>query len=429
MRVAVARLDAAGRPTCGCGAWCVVVRIPLPRESRCVSGREGPRAWARPVAPADQLEDITPKTCVSTSRDGDGACGLVTLVGVALRWAPVAPVSDGPYCGTPMYQNMEARVVMARVARFGCLLCVVIVALLGPVGVGRAAVLPDGRAYELVSPPSKNGGSVVADTQRTRAAADGGAVGFVALTAFADPLGTGIGTDYVALRDPQGTAGAGNGWATHPVDPLQSATTYDGILAILEPLYVGEFTRDLGDGVFFAQSPVTSDPYTAQVPNLYMRSDLRTAGAGAYSLISGCPVCAGNGRALPALAVVQSGVSASKLRPFWAGMSADGQHVAFESRQPLTADAPVLISVVKLYEWDQGTVRLVGRVPPTGATECDDLTQAPACVPSGASIAGQGAGAHSGLITLVAHVMSDGTDGHIRVFFTRPTGSDGTTLD
>jgi len=306
-------------------------------------------------------------------------------------------------------------------ARLGLLVCLVGVVSVGSAAVGQAAGLPDGRSYELVSPLAKNGGSVIADTQRTRAAADGSAVGFAALTAFADPLGTGVGTDYVAVRDPQGTPDAGNGWATHAVNPLQSSTTIDGILSVLEPLYVGEFTRDLTRGVFFAQSPLTGDPFTAQVPNLYMRSDLRTPGAGAYALITGCPLCASRARPLPALALVQSGITASQLEPFWAGMSPDGQHVVFESRQQLTADAPASLNSVKLYEWDQGTLSLSGRIPPAGSTACDDSTQTPACV---ATIAQDGAGASLGAYRLVAHGVSDGSDGHTRVFFTRPAQGD-----
>jgi hypothetical protein len=232
----------------------------------------------------------------------------------------------------------------------------------------------------------------------------------------------------MAVRDPQGMSGAGNGWSTHAITPLQSGTTYDGVTSALEPLYVGEFSPGLAAGVFFAQSPLTADPYTAQVPNLYVRSDLRAPGAGTYALVSGCPSCASSGRALPALQVLQGGVTANSMRPFWAGMSADGGHVAFESREPLTADAPISLTVVKLYEWDQGTVRLAGRVPPPGATSCDDVTQAPACVASDMSLAGQGAGGNYGLYRLVAHVVSDGSDGHTHVFFTRPTGPDGITL-
>ena len=289
--------------------------------------------------------------------------------------------------------------------------------------------LPDCRAYELVSPPVKNGGSVVADTTRTRAAGDGSAVGFVALAAFGDPLGTGIGTDYMALRDTPGTPDPGNGWSTHPITPLQSGTTYDGILQTLEPLYVGEFSSDLNSGVFFAQSPVTNDPNTAGVSNLYLRNDLRTPGAGTYTELTSCPFCETRGRPLPALMLTQNGINAGPMRPFFAGMTPDRGHVVFESREPLTADAPSAVTSIKVYEWDHGTVRLASRIPPAGSTQCDDSTQAPGCVASDTAVAGGGVGAITGgggNYALVPHAISDGSDGHVRIIFTRPTALDHT---
>ena len=61
--------------------------------------------------------------------------------------------------------------------------------------------LPDGRAYELVTPPAnKNGADVTAMSERTRVAADGNAVTYASLTAYGDVIGTGIATDYMSIR-------------------------------------------------------------------------------------------------------------------------------------------------------------------------------------------------------------------------------------
>ena len=48
-------------------------------------------------------------------------------------------------------------------------------------GIPGAGFLPDDRGWELVSPPDKNGSDVMADTGRTRAAADGSAASFASL--------------------------------------------------------------------------------------------------------------------------------------------------------------------------------------------------------------------------------------------------------
>lgn len=273
---------------------------------------------------------------------------------------------------------------------------------------GFSANLADCRAYEQVSPASKNGAGVVSDSQRTRAAADGGALQFLSLGAFGDAVGTGISTEYVSER----TAAPGtSGWATHAITPLQSGSIYDGITSGLEPRYVGEFTSDLSKGVFFAQSPLTADPYTAGVPNLYLRTDLLSAQAGSYKLLSACPACSS-----PFPAPSNADV-ANAVKPVLAWMSPDASRVVFESSLRLTADASPL-GRVEAYEWDGRSVVLVGRVPRVGASFCDDM-HGPACVGALSSVAGQGASN----FTRTPHVVADGSDGHSRVFFTVPTTS------
>ena len=274
-----------------------------------------------------------------------------------------------------------------------------------------ANALPDDRAYELVSPSAKHGTGVVSDSQRTRAAADGNALQFLSLGAFADAMGTGVATDYVTERTATPDT---SGWVTHAITPVQTSMSYDGFLGGLEAEYVGEFSPDLSAGVFLAPSPVTHDPSTDRVANLYRRSDLLAAGMGSYGLITRCPLCdAPGGTPLPA---PTSSDTAGAMRPVLAGMSPDARQVAFESTLRLTADTPAFLGRVEVYEWDGGTVALAGRVPRGGGSACDDVN-GPACVGSPVSIAGQGA---FNLIR-TPHVVSDGTDGHRRVFFTFPT--------
>ena len=269
--------------------------------------------------------------------------------------------------------------------------------------------LPDGRGYELVSPVAKNGTGVVSDSQRTRAAQDGSALQFLSLGAFADAIGTGVATDYVSER----TAAPGTqGWLTHAITPPQTGSTFDGVATgQRQAAYVGEFDPSLSTGVFYAASPVTDDPSTATVANLYLRNDLLTAGAGTYALITHCPLCDATRTPLPA---PNTPNDLPAELPALAWMAPDASRVVFESQLRLTADTPPALNRVEVYVWDRatGTVVLAGRVPRGGASFCDDVS-GPACIASQSSIAGQG----STNLSHTPDVVSDGTDGHTRVFF------------
>jgi hypothetical protein len=210
-----------------------------------------------------------------------------------------------------------------------------------------AAQLPDGRAYELVSPSAKLGNDVVPATSRTRAAAFAPpglpmAVAFASLGGFVDVRGTGISTEYLAQRT--GAPGT-SGWTTHAITPLQQPMSVLAAAAQLDPLYEGDMSPDLSTGVFRAWSPLTSAPNVAEVENLYLRSDLRVPGAGAYALLTG---------AFAPLPPIAGGAE----RPYLAGTSADFRHAIFESRLALTPDASG--TNVKLYKaGEDGSVRLI----------------------------------------------------------------------
>jgi hypothetical protein len=283
--------------------------------------------------------------------------------------------------------------------------------------VASAGSPPDGRAFEVVTPPEKNGGDVIADSQRTRAAADGSAIGFVSLSGFGDVHGTGVATEYISRRSTSPTPGD-NGWSTHGITPVQGSIPLPALEAGMEPFYSGEMSTDLNAGVFFAYSPLTNDPGVANVPNLYVRHDLLTPGPGTYEVVSGCPLCDTTNTPLPPLGTTFPG----RFLPFLAWTSPDFEHVIFEVRQRLTADAPAQPLVcdaanslwcrARLYEWDHGVVRFVGVLPDGSAADV--------------SIAGSGAGATHAAARMV-HTVSDGSDGHSRIFFTQPTNDTGQT--
>ena len=239
--------------------------------------------------------------------------------------------------------------------------------------VGASANLPDCRAYEMVTPPQKNGADVLPNPQRTRAAASGNAIQFSSLTGFGDVRGGSRATDYIAVRDSDGV------WRTHGITPVQEPSSFvPDVGAGFEPRYMGEFSSDLSQGVFMAKTPLTTAPNVAHTVNLYLRNDLLTPGAGAYQLLTDAVSDQGSVYD-PSLA----------LQPQVAGASADFSHVLFESRRSLLPETAALDpSEPKLYEWVNGTLRYVGMVPTAPASTCGGA--GPACVAS-VSQAGRGA--------------------------------------
>lgn len=274
---------------------------------------------------------------------------------------------------------------------------------------GAGAVdLPDHRGYELVSPVDKQGGDVMAESSVTRAAAGESvglpaAVSFASLQGFGDVQGMGIATEYLAERD--GLAGT-SGWSTHAITPRQDALSLSAAALGIAPAYDGEMSPDLTKGTFRSWSPLTDAPNVAHVENLYTREDLRTPGAGVYRLLTDAP--------LPIRAPDENDPLNLVSVPFVAAASPDFQHVLFESKLNLTADATG--GYVKLYEADGSVTHLVsaGGSCPGGNVLLG---------PGPCSAAGLGATALQ--YTQPEHVLS--ADGS-RVIFTSPVDANGIGL-
>jgi hypothetical protein len=261
-------------------------------------------------------------------------------------------------------------------------------------GVVRAEPTPQ-RAWELVSPSEKGGNDVIAETSRTHAAASAApglpsAVAFASLGGFADAIGGGIATEYLAQRTAQpGTSG----WTTHAITPAQQPMSVSAIAQQLDPVYEA-FASDLSRAVFRAWSPVTNAPNVSEVENLYAREDLRTPGAGAYRLLTSAPA---------PLPPIQLGGE----RPFFAAATDDLGHVLLESRLPLTPDATG--GNPMLFKADGGALRL--------------LAPAGGC-PGGPSPASPCSAAGLGAIALRQTGDALSADGS-RVIFTSPVTASG----
>jgi hypothetical protein len=339
-------------------------------------------------------------TSVPATQDADAGSGNA-IVGVAQRVAGLTP-------GSTYHFRLVAVNQVATSSGADQTFTTTVAPAASPAraGIAGSGFLPDGRAWEKASPGDKNGGDVMGVSTRTRVASDGDAVGFASLAGFGDAIGTSVGTDYMSIR------GAG-GWATHAITPPQRPLPVGVNAHGVQSVYDGPFSPDLSTGMFSAWSPLTNDPNVAGVPNLYLRRDLRTAGAGTYALLSPCPLCDASSTPLPAPVDNAGGQG----RPYVAGASADFGHVIFESQEPRTAEAlsgcnNQLFDAgqcpFNLYEWDHGTLRFVAFLPD------DECSGAPPCT-ARFSEAGQGA---ANPVYTPHTISADGS----RIFFTVTDG-------
>ncbi len=183
------------------------------------------------------------------------------------------------------------------------------------------------RVYEKVSPEDKNGYESFPTGQLASTPA-GGQVAF-ALPGPGPGAASGVERDhYVATRGSEG-------WATQSLVPPVPAPPSEFVTLV--PWFQG-FSPEFSTSYVQSVSALTPDA-TDGARNLYRRR-----ADGSYELLTpGTP----------------EGVS--PIGPQLAGVSAGGEHLAYEDDVSLTSAAPS--GVVNAYEWAAGQVRLVGVLP------------------------------------------------------------------
>jgi hypothetical protein len=209
---------------------------------------------------------------------------------------------------------------------------------------------PDHRAYEMVSPSEKSGGGALSGGKLVTVAENGQAIQFDTTSLFGDPSGvqTGRAAPYVSRR-------TDSGWQTLAATPsaCRAGALEDTNVQAGAPQW-GMFSANLDMSVFL--QPETSGcsipPLSASAPlpaeNLYRQE---IGDASSYELLT------------PARA----------FKPTWSlfinsgwggypvGYSDDFKHVVYVSTGNQTPDAPSAGDFRKVYEWDNGVLRLASK--------------------------------------------------------------------
>lgn len=205
-----------------------------------------------------------------------------------------------------------------------------------------AFALPDGRAFEMVSPPDKHSGEVgfpgnpgglvdpFFSVTPLQASVSGEAIAYPSFTPFGDAHSAPAASRYLSKR-------SGAGWSTANITPEnQEGFTRDPFRG---------FSSDLSFSAVIQREPKLDPAAVEGFENLYLRND----GTGeVHALTTEAP------------RGPDTGVSSYCVG--FAGASANSDHVIFVAKGALTPDAPEE-SGVSLYEWSGGQLSLVSVLP------------------------------------------------------------------
>ncbi len=220
--------------------------------------------------------------------------------------------------------------------------------------VGGSLVLPDGRAWELVSPPDKGGALI--ENINAQAAADGSGIVYSA----SEPLGEGI-SGHVGNRGNTNDVATvlsrrtGSGWGTRDISAKQTlppeGETGGQLFNISEVFHL--FSPDLSMATFEPRRTVAAQSAEATELTPYLRNDVNET----YEPL----VTAGN---VPSGTEFGPDEIKGRGEVRFAAATPDLTHVILESDAPLTPNAhPFEERDENVYEWSGGHLELVNILP------------------------------------------------------------------
>ena len=200
----------------------------------------------------------------------------------------------------------------------------------------HCAPLPEGRAYEQVSPTDKNGGDVGGPLLEGafanalgHSASDANSILYASFSSFADAQSAELFTYYISTRGDWG-------WSTHAISPPPADPP-----RLLDNPPFRAFAPDLSAAVLEWGEPTLSPEAPAEYDNLYVGPP------GDYSAV---------GAAAPLNRMPDS------FRVTFAGATPDLSRIVFEANDALLPEAPA--EAPSVYEWSRSSgLRLVSVLP------------------------------------------------------------------
>jgi hypothetical protein len=208
------------------------------------------------------------------------------------------------------------------------------------------ASLPDGRAWEMVSPLGKNGGDIRGINGDNgggvvQAAPNGNRLTYVSLASFGDTKGAPVGSQYVSGRN------VGEGWLTWNISTALNSQTYPlGGAGTPYDAFSMDLTGGLllnGTGGYQVEHPVESPPLVESAPAGYQNYYLTSFAEGGLE----------EGITRPLLTSVPT-QPASIFNLNLVGETKDLSHIVVTSRAALAPGAVEEEGKSNLYEWSNG---------------------------------------------------------------------------